>query len=128
MPKAKKPTNRRTFVTSTLRRASYRWPPRNEAVKLARVDRGLYKCAHCGGQFKNGQFQVDHKVAVVSVTSGWTDYNDFIERLLCEVDGWQVLCTTCHDIKTYIEDSLREGFKAERKEAEAPKKRGKKNV
>jgi hypothetical protein len=128
MSKEKKPPNLRTFVSNTLRRASYRWPPRNEAAKRARVDRGLYRCANCQGLFKNGEYQIDHKVAVVSVTEGWTNYDDYVHRMLCDVDGYQVLCTTCHDVKTRIEDELRQKYKDERKKLEPPKKKDKKDV
>ena len=38
----------KSFVIATLRRASYRWYSRTEALKNARVSRGLYKCESCG--------------------------------------------------------------------------------
>lgn len=115
MAKEKKPPNLKTFISGTLRRASYRWPPRNDAIKAARVERGLYKCANCGGHFKTGQFQVDHKVPVVSISDGFTNFDNYIYRMFPQADGWQILCTTCHDIKTKIEDALREKNKENRK-------------
>ena len=35
------------------------------------------------------------------------DLPGFIERLFCEVDNLQVLCTDCHDIKTQNENGRR---------------------
>ena len=51
---AKKPVvNLKSYITNTLRKASYRWKPRTEAMAAARVERGKYKCAYCGNIFGN---------------------------------------------------------------------------
>lgn len=113
LPNGKK-FNKKSWITSSLRRMSYRWAPRNLALKAARVERGLYKCAHCEELFKNGEFALDHIVPMVPhtgfpmhpVTKG-PDWTIIIDRLFCDVDGFQVLCNSCHDIKTSIEDNIR---------------------
>jgi len=110
------------FVKNTLRRASYRWKPRGEAEKLARVDRGLYKCAHCEGIFKRGEVELDHVDPVIAIKEGFTNWDDFITRLFCDVDGYQMLCKGCHDAKTMIEDTLRAEYNAKRKELDKKEK------
>lgn len=111
----KKILKKKTWITSTLRRASYRWPARNEALKLARVERGLYKCALCEGTFQNKDIVIDHIEPVVSLKEGFTTWDAFIDRLFCEVEGFQILCNPCHDAKTQTEDSLRAVYNQERK-------------
>lgn len=113
MAKGRKPKkyNKKTFVIASLRRASIRWPPRNEALKLARVSRGLYKCSSCGLVFKKKEVHLDHINPVVSPEHGFTGYDDFIERLFCEAEGFQLLCKNCHQIKTLLEDELRKVYK-----------------
>jgi hypothetical protein len=95
------------FIIATLRRASYRWQPRNEAMKRARIKRGWYKCEMCGKDIRKKEMALDHKLPIVPVT-GWDNYDGFIERLFCNVDGFQVICKeTCHHIKTQSENALR---------------------
>ena len=126
-PKKKKPAkfNPKNWLISTLRRASYRWPSRNEALKLARIDRGLYKCASCNGTFKNKEVIIDHIETVVPLTgfpihpaTGTEDWTIFINRLFCPVEGFQILCNTCSDIKTIQEDEMRKFYKLKKKEEE----------
>ncbi len=106
--------NLKGWLTSVLRRASFRWGPRSEAMRRARIERGLYKCAMCKDNFKNKEIIIDHIDPVVSIEGfkfledGKTpDWNVFITRLFCDVDGFQILCKTCSDAKTSIEDTLR---------------------
>ena len=35
------------FIKSALRRASGRWKPRSEALKKARIEKGVYLCSGC---------------------------------------------------------------------------------
>lgn len=90
---------RQKFLKSTLRWASYKWPPRNKAIKAARVSRGLYQCAVCEAHFKRHQVQLDHIIAVGSID----DLNGYAERLLCNAEGFQVLCKPCHLSKSLDE-------------------------
>lgn len=117
------------FIKNTLRRASYRWPGRNEALVAARVARGLYKCAICQvDTFKRTEVNLDHIEPVVPVETDWhledgsPDWNIFIKRLYVGPEGFQVICLNCHDAKTQIEDEMRAVYNAERKTAAKVKK------
>lgn len=96
------------FLVPTLRRASYRWPGRSEALKLARISRGLYKCAICSLYFHNKEIQVDHKEPIIPLDGvGFTTWDNYVKRLLCNVSGFQILCLSCHEVKTTIENNMR---------------------
>lgn len=98
--------DRKRFVISALRRVSLRWAPRNEAKKAARIERGFYLCAHCKKAFGPKEVHLDHIKPVVRI-SGFTNWDDYLERLLPDVNDFQVLCSGCHDIKTMIENNGR---------------------
>lgn len=122
--------NKKTWIMATLRRASYRWPARNEAVKLARVDRGLYKCAMCEGTFLQKETAIDHIEPVVPFNgfpmhplTTEPDWTIIIDRLFCDVTGFQILCHQCHDSKTMSEDTLRANYNKERKDLEKEEKK-----
>ena len=95
------------FIRSTLRNASRWWKPITQCkLESRRVYKGNnklqkweYKCNHCKGWFMDKEVQVDHIVDAGSLTNG-DDLKGFVERLFCEVGGFQVLCKPCHQIKT----------------------------
>lgn len=111
-----KKMTKKTWIMAGLRRMSYRWPPKNEAERAARVDRGLYKCATCEGTFRAGEYAIDHIKPVVALKEGFTTWDEVINTLFCDKDGFQILCHACHDMKTAIEDSMRASYNKERKE------------
>lgn len=100
----------RSFVTSALRAASRRWPPKYKALKEAFVGRKVntktgkqamhYECAECSEHFVATDVQVDHIHPVVDPKKGFTTWDNFIERMFCEIKNLQVLCKPCHKIKT----------------------------
>lgn len=98
------------FLFSGLRRLSYRTPMRAKAMTAARIKRGKYKCANCGGTFGRKQIAVDHTEPVVA-TTGFKDWNTYIERLFCSEDGLQILCNngknSCHKLKSKAENAER---------------------
>lgn len=102
----KKPINLRTWLIPKLRRLSYTWPNRNEAKKLARVERGKYKCAMCDQIFGPKEIVLDHKTPVVPL-EGFQDLGHFVESLFCSVDNYQALCNPCHDQKSSDEGVIR---------------------
>lgn len=106
--KKKKEQSLKTWIIPRLRRLSYQWPPRNNAKKLARVERGKYKCAKCNNIFGPNDVVLDHINPIVPVDEGFTNIGNFVESLFCGVEGFQVLCQADHDIKTSAEDVLRE--------------------
>lgn len=105
----------KNYIVSVLRSASIRYPSRSEAMKRARVERGLYRCNMCEGLFKRQQIILDHINPCVPIT-GWYNLEGFCERLFCEPEGFQVLCCTCSDAKTMQEDEMRKYYTKERNE------------
>lgn len=96
----------RGFITSALRGAMRRWPPKFEALKLAFAGTKVnpktkrkakhFTCAECEKEFVQANVQVDHKVPIGSCKT----WDEFIEKLFCETDNLQVLCKPCHKKKT----------------------------
>ena len=112
------------FVKNTLRRASYRWPPRDEAIRNARVARGFYKCSTCEiDTFKRHEVELDHIEPVIDIKNGFTTWDDYIIKLFPDASHYQVLCKTCHSAKTSIEDTLRAEYNAGRKELDKEQKK-----
>jgi 5-methylcytosine-specific restriction endonuclease McrA len=97
----------KNFVIATLRRATYRWPFKNMAKNLKRVERGLYSCQVCSGTFSPKEINLDHIIPVIDPFKGFTTWDDFINRLFIKTDGFQVLCESCHMQKSTIENVLR---------------------
>jgi hypothetical protein len=125
-----KKINKKTWIMATLRRASYRWPAIDEAERRARVERGLYKCAMCEGSFRNKEYARDHIESIVPYEgfpmhpiTGGPDWTIVIDRLFCGVEGIQILCHPCHDLKTAQEDAMRANYNAEKKKIEKEQKK-----
>lgn len=95
-----------------LRRGTYKWGPRNEALTKARVSRGLYRCVMCGPLISHPKknIKIDHIEPVVPIT-GFDNWDGYIERMFCPADGFQVLCEMHHDRKTKEENEARRAFK-----------------
>jgi 5-methylcytosine-specific restriction endonuclease McrA len=109
----------RHWLTNKLRRLSYQWPPRKQAIKNARIARGKYRCNSCLGEnFGPKDIQLDHIIPVVDEEIGFVDWNTYIERLFCSVDNFQVLCKPCHGAKTFFEQEIRKQVKHEKKKDE----------
>lgn len=109
--KARGKQNRATFLKGILRRASFHWRARTEAMTAARIERGKYKCAMCSGLFGPKEVALDHIKPVVDPKTGFTTWDSYIENLFCEADGFQVICHPCHEVKTFLEDQMREHYK-----------------
>lgn len=96
-----------SWIRSGLRQKSRWWKPASEAKNLARRpyigknkrQKWEYKCAECAHYFKAIEINVDH-IVPAGTLKVYGDLPGFVERLFCEVDGLQVMCTKCHDIKT----------------------------
>jgi 5-methylcytosine-specific restriction endonuclease McrA len=99
-----------SFIRSALRNKSRWWKPITQCrMNSRRAYKGTnkrqkfeYQCNKCKNWFPDKQIAVDHKVPAGSLNSG-DDLKGFVERLFCEQDNLQVLCTTCHDKKTLKE-------------------------
>lgn len=114
----KKLTFLKKFLIPKLRSASYKFPPRSEAIKKARVDRGKYKCAICEAIVGSKEFVVDHINCVVPIETGFTTWDDYINRMFCDEDGFQIICENCNRSKTLIEREMRKEYRKIRKENE----------
>ena len=113
----------RSFITSILRGATYKWGPINKVRKRANIRWGWYKC--CGykrqphevpatvtkGKKKFKNALVDHIHPVVDPVSGFSSWDDYIKRMFVEEDGLQLLCKACHDLKTSDEKHIRKKSK-----------------
>jgi len=65
-----------------------------------------YKCAACGLDYSSTGVAVDHISPVVGA-EGFTTWETFIHNLFCQKENLQVLCNTCHAIKTLKEKGER---------------------
>lgn len=102
-----------SLIRSSLRNSSRWWKPIAEAKKRAKrvkINGGRqkfeYQCNGCNTWFSEKEIAVDHIIEAGSLTCG-EDLKGFVERLFCEVDGFQILCNkrndgieSCHKIKT----------------------------
>lgn len=72
-----------------------------------------YKCSMCKGEFKQKDVQVDHVVPVVPPDKTIQDmsYDEIVDRIFCDLNNLQVLCKSCHDIKTKEEKKSKVGKK-----------------
>jgi hypothetical protein len=119
----------KSWMIGALRKASYRYPPRYGVMNEAKVERGKYRCAHCQQIHPRKDVQVDHVVPVVPIEGfptlpdGNPNWNVYIHRMFPTSDGFQVLCTGCHNVKTQSENS---GRRANRDAKKTVRKRSKK--
>jgi 5-methylcytosine-specific restriction endonuclease McrA len=96
-----------SFIRSGLRQKSRRWAPVYLAKQLARRPnesdnkrlKWEFQCNACKNWFPDKETVVDHIIDCGSL-KGYDDLVDFVKRLFCEVDGFQILCKPCHKIKT----------------------------
>jgi 5-methylcytosine-specific restriction endonuclease McrA len=99
-----------SFIRSALRQKSRWWKPITECkMKARRAYKGPskrqkfeYQCNTCKSWFPEKQINVDHIKPAGSLNCK-EDLSGFVERLFCELDNLQVLCESCHDVKTKLE-------------------------
>lgn len=78
-------------------------PKYNKDGSRAKKDAVQYRCNVCTTYVGSTKVAVDHITPVISVNDGFVDFNTFIERLFCDVSNLQVICDTCHNLKTNSE-------------------------
>jgi 5-methylcytosine-specific restriction endonuclease McrA len=98
---------------SVLRKASRFWAPARECLTKARVARGIYKCQLCEELVGNKEIKIDHINPVIPL-EGSKSWDETIERLFCEEDGYQAICKKCHDEKTKQENLQRKALRKEK--------------
>jgi len=99
-----------SFIRSGLRQKSRFWKPITQC-KMAnrRTYKGPikrqkfeYQCNECKSWFPDKKINVDHIKPAGSLNCA-NDLPGFVERLFCEIDNLQLLCETCHNVKTQNE-------------------------
>jgi hypothetical protein len=106
----------RSFVTSTLRAGSRKWPPKYETLNAAKTEKKInkatgrlaqhYLCAMCEQEYTQKDVQVDHIKPVIDPKKGFVSWDTYIDRMFCEGKNLQVLCKICHAEKTKIEKEI----------------------
>lgn len=99
-----------SFIRSALRQKSRWWKPITQCkLNSRRAYKGAnkrqkfeYQCNNCKGWFPDKEVAVDHIIPAGALNSS-NDLPGFVERLFVEIEGLQVLCSSCHDIKTQKE-------------------------
>lgn len=95
-------------IRSILRSGFRYWKPMQQALELAsrpsqNVNKRIkkeYQCNHCKNWFKRADAEIDHKIECGSLST-YDDIVPFIQRLTPEnVNAFQILCKTCHKVKT----------------------------
>lgn len=95
------------FLMRQLRKISYLWAPRNQALQRAKVSWGKYKCRACQEIYPRKEIAIDHIKPVVDPAQGFITWDDHIARLFCDINGFQILCKECHKEKTNRENAIR---------------------
>ena len=98
------------FIRSALRQKSRWWKPIAQCkAKAKRAYKGPlkrqkfeYQCNDCKGWFPDKVINVDHIVPAGTLRCA-DDLPAFVERLFCEEDNLQCLCSKCHNRKTQKE-------------------------
>lgn len=98
------------FIIGVLRSGHRRWPIKYEVKNEAKTEKKInpatgrvaqfYICAGCGEEYTNKDVEVDHIDAVVDPNVGFVDWNTYIARLFSSKDNYQLLCKTCHRLKS----------------------------
>lgn len=106
----------RSFIVSTLRAGSRRWPPKYNTLNASKTEKKVnvktgriaqhHMCAACKNEFTSKDVEVDHIKPVIDPKKGFKSWDDYINRLFCTEENLQVLCKPCHRIKTTKEKEI----------------------
>ena len=99
-----------SFIRSGLRQKSRWWKPITQCkLNAKRTYKGPnkrqkfeYQCNSCKKWFAEKNINVDHIDPAGSLNCA-NDLPGFVERLFCEKEHLQVLCSSCHNTKTQNE-------------------------
>jgi hypothetical protein len=103
-----------SFIRSALRQKSRWWKPIAICKLNARRDykgplkrqKYEYQCNKCKGWFPDKKINIDHIIPAGSLNCA-NDLPQFVERLFCEVENLQCLCTPRHHAKTLKQKQLK---------------------
>ena len=112
-----KPFNQNAAIRGALRRVFARSPLVVEKMQESRREVPRYlkdgsrakrdwvqrQCEVCLSWVGSTKIAIDHKEPVVSVDTGFVDWNEFIARLWCAKENLQRICSVCHDQKSQTE-------------------------
>jgi len=95
------------MIRSSLRKTSRWWKPmfvckmnaRRKYKGKNKRQKWEYKCNSCKKWFPAKKMNIDHIIPVGKLNCA-KDLPGFVERLFCETEGLQLLCSNCHDLKT----------------------------
>lgn len=109
--------NHRSMIRSAARRIWMWSPARKQAIRDARVAKGLVECCQCKKQMKENakekEYRVDHIIPASEPAALIKSWDDFFERLF--TGALQILCIPCHEVKTKEENAIRKSVKPKRK-------------
>ena len=99
--------NEKAKIRGALRQLARQWPLK-QAVLMEAVhptEMGVrggkqYICNKCGLCYPAKEVQVDHIQPVVPTDREIETWDEYIERLFCDIKNLQVLCKECHRIKS----------------------------
>jgi len=95
------------FIRSALRSAFRKYPVKYQVKAEAsrpyvgedKRRKKEYQCNVCEGWFADKEVAVDHIVPCGSLKT-YEDLPRFVSTLFCERENLQIICNTCHQIKT----------------------------
>lgn len=75
-----------------------------------------YICNHCKKTFPSNRMAVDHIKPVVPINSNIQEmsYEMIVNRIFCPISNLQLLCETCHQIKSKEEREQRKQHRVSR--------------
>ena len=100
-----------SFIASGIRSKSNRWAPKYSCRKKSKRGYNQYECALCHELVGNKSIRIDHIEPVVDPVMGFQGWDEYIKRTFVEEEGFQALCTPCHDKKTAAEREIRKANK-----------------
>lgn len=103
----KKQRTLKQILMAGLGRSWMAWGPRNEVKRRCKVQGkpGWYRCEICKGERE--RIDIDHVSPVVSVSDGFTGWDNYIASKFVQADRLQGICRECHKAKTQKENKIR---------------------
>lgn len=90
------------YLRSGLRKTFSRYPNKYRVLAASKGGRNQYRCAGCRKVYGKKDVAVDH-IEPCGSLKGFEDVAGFVDRMFCAEEGLQVLCTSCHYVKSMRE-------------------------